>query len=377
MEKEELLYKKIQQAVEKEFPTEFKGKENVWNRIEDKLENYTLKKEKTHWKKISFVAGTIIISIVIYLFISKICIEKKSFPLQKEKTIPLIVADSILNYKNPPSLYHDRKIIRQKNNSIIDSISPNKSETLTTVELQQVTAPVPVKNTTIIYAPVHNPTVDSIAKHLTKEKKINPNESKGTRISKYNNFPPSKNTLDNTNPSFKNPDPLVVIDGEVKSLKKLQDMIENDIADSVSVLKKPLYIINGIEFTEESLFGHQPTSPYYPLHKQDILETTIYKEEEALQKFGKKGAYGVAVITTKHIKVNQDQLVVINDQIVPNKVLTKLSTNWISYTLWIPKNEAIKKYGPQGSQGAIYIKTIPLPEKDQNKINEWVEKYRN
>ena len=57
--------------------------------------------------------------------------------------------------------------------------------------------------------------------------------------------------------------PLLVIDGKVIKNKYSNDNIEASIeqinededVETVIVLKEPLYIINGMEYTEESLFG--------------------------------------------------------------------------------------------------------------------------
>ena len=61
----------------------------------------------------------------------------------------------------------------------------------------------------------------------------------------------------------------------------------------------PLYIIDGIYYSENDLFGKNPTSPYAPLNEQEIKTITILQDLEATEKYGEKGKKGVVIITTK------------------------------------------------------------------------------
>ena len=95
-------------------------------------------------------------------------------------------------------------------------------------------------------------------------------------------------------------EPLVVIDN--KAVKKSIKELEFTDGDSLIVLKEPLYIINGVEYTEQELFGPNPTSPYTPLNKQEIETLSILQDQKAVEQFGKKGSKGVVIITTKNGK---------------------------------------------------------------------------
>ena len=61
-------------------------------------------------------------------------------------------------------------------------------------------------------------------------------------------------------------------------------------------------VINGVEYSEEHLFGPNPTSPYAPLNKQKITSTKILLSEEAVSIYGEKGKKGVVIISTKNNK---------------------------------------------------------------------------
>lgn len=97
--------------------------------------------------------------------------------------------------------------------------------------------------------------------------------------------------------------PLVLIDGKVsKSKKYANGLMPESEFESVTYLENPLYIINGEQFTETEVFGPNPTSPYSPLAKQNILSTTILQGEAATNAYGEKGKNGVVIITTKDKK---------------------------------------------------------------------------
>ncbi|MBP9793736.1 MAG: hypothetical protein KBC56_07030, partial [Flavobacterium sp.] len=95
--------------------------------------------------------------------------------------------------------------------------------------------------------------------------------------------------------------PLVVVDGKATD-KKVSDIQNSDDFETIVELKNPLYIINGVEYTEKEMFGPNPTSPYYPLNKQEIESLSIYQDEEAIELYGEKGKNGVVVVKTKNGK---------------------------------------------------------------------------
>ncbi len=108
--------------------------------------------------------------------------------------------------------------------------------------------------------------------------------------------------------------PLLVIDGvpiknnydnntfDKDNLEEFEN--DNDLEDVV-FLKEPLYIINGTEYSEDSLFGKNPTCPYYPIEKQEMTSISILKPEKAIPIYGKKGGKGIVIISTKNGKPAQ------------------------------------------------------------------------
>ena len=78
--------------------------------------------------------------------------------------------------------------------------------------------------------------------------------------------------------------------------------LQPENVESLVVLDEPLYIIDGVYYSENDLFGNNPTSPYAPLNKQEIKTITILQDTEAVAKYGEKGKKGVVIITTKNGK---------------------------------------------------------------------------
>ena len=92
-------------------------------------------------------------------------------------------------------------------------------------------------------------------------------------------------------------DDLVVIDGKLS--KKSLNNINPEEVESIIELKEPVYFINGVEYSEDSLFGENPTSPYAPLSKQKIEKIEVIQPADAIKIYGEKGKKGVVIITIK------------------------------------------------------------------------------
>ena len=89
----------------------------------------------------------------------------------------------------------------------------------------------------------------------------------------------------------------MLVDGELTK-ESLSNLNPDDI-DSIIELKEPIYFINGVEYSEESLFGKNPTSPYAPLSKQKIEKIEVIQPVDAIKIYGKKGEKGVVIISIK------------------------------------------------------------------------------
>jgi hypothetical protein len=305
MEIENKLHKKIQQAAKNAESNTFPGMEKVWSRVEDKLDTNVLKQEKNSWKKISVAASVVIVATILYHFYTN------TTPVQREEN-SIVVSDTIkkkmilvaplveLKKDTTFSLKKNENVLLNNQPEIVfEELSIVHNDEMQLGELDEKTLPskesivgFSSKSDSIVAKPKSIVSVNNTIQPIIASKKIIPR----------NSFSPNKSDAMQNQKSNVKPNPLVVIDGEVESMSKIETMIDNEEIDTMIVLKKPLYIINGVEYSEESLFGKNPTSPYYPLDKQKITSTTIYQKEEAQQRYGEKGKDGVVIISTKNGK---------------------------------------------------------------------------
>jgi hypothetical protein len=293
---EEKLYKKIQQAAENAEQKDFPGMEKIWARVEDKLETQTLQKEKHLWKKLAVAASIVLVGTLTFFLLQ----EKENVVIPEntvttvdssKNTIPTPeTASGFVN--TTPEIKKDaeqilqQQIVIQNNIVINDTINyKSKKEVMipTPIAMEEVqemakTSLVPSSNNSIS----NSASINSLG-YLTKGKQ----------------YDFKMNLADTTQDKAKknaNED-LVVIDGEATK-KSLAEINPEDVV-SVIKLKEPFYIINGVEYSEESLFGENPTSPYAPLSKQKIEKIEVIQPTDAVKIYGKKGEKGVVIITIK------------------------------------------------------------------------------
>ena len=292
---EEKLYKKIQQAAENAEQKDFPGMEKIWARVEDKLETQTLQKEKHLWKKLAVAASVVLVGTLTFFLL-----QEKENVIIPENTITAIdssknsiptpeTANGLVN--TSPEIKKDaeqilqQQIVIQNNIVINDTINykSKKEVALPTIAMEEVQE---VAKTSL--APSYNNSMSNSA---------STNNSGYLAKGKSNNI--KINSAENTEEKDKNAanDDLVVIDGKKK--KKSPKNISNADYESVIELKNPLYYINGVAYTEEELYGENPTSPYAPLSKQNIDTIVVLQPERAIPIYGDKGKNGVIIITIK------------------------------------------------------------------------------
>ncbi|MBA0883951.1 carboxypeptidase-like regulatory domain-containing protein [Flavobacterium undicola] len=131
----------------------------------------------------------------------------------------------------------------------------------------------------------YNSAYATVEKSNEINKKLNPNSASLNEVVVVGYGTARKNQPKNTAPIAKY--------GTTKFYKPEKEK-------SVPHIKDALYIINGVEYSEESLFGSNPTSPYAPLSKQKIETVQILQSKEATSIYGNKSKNGVIIITTKN-----------------------------------------------------------------------------
>ena len=328
MNSEDKIYNKIKNAShkgEKDFP----GMDKVWNRVEEKLDNTIVVKKKNTWQKVAIAATVLLSFSIIYQFVAN------------DEQV-----NTNSNTKNPVIVSNDsvKKIMDEAKEVVVDNSDPKNptkainpyynSETNSTESelLQEEAAPVDLIDDS---AKKMEFRFDSNLALPEKEKvglttELNKNSNTENELSFRNSalnytstntnngyLAPSKKYDVTVKPAKSNYKPakvkaaapvqqnkdLIVIDGVAMDKnydadKELKEINTDDI-EEFTYLPNPLYIINGIEYTEESLFGKNPTSPYAPLDKQRITSTNILKPADASKIYGKKGEKGIVIITTK------------------------------------------------------------------------------
>lgn len=311
MNSEEKIYSKIKNAShkgEKDFP----GMDKVWNRVEEKLDNTIVVQKKNTWQKLA-IAATILLSFsIIYQFISNDEIIKD----KNETTNSVIVStDSV------------KKIIDKAKEVVVDNSIPTKLENKINPNITSSETSDNLIDDSAMKMEVKEDQFDSeekgeitneLNKNIGTENEVSfKNSALNSSSSNTDYLAPTKKyeaTVKPVQSKYKatksksaapvqqNKD-LVVIDGiamdkSYNAEKELEKINTEDITDT-TYLPNPLYIINGIEYSEESLFGKNPTSPYAPLDKQKITSTNILKPADATKIYGKKGEKGIIIITTK------------------------------------------------------------------------------
>ena len=292
---EEKLYKKIQQAAENAAQKDFPGMEKIWARVEDKLETQTLQKEKHLWKKLAVAASVVLVGTLTFFLL-----QEKENVIIPENTITAIdssknsiptpeTANGLVN--TSPEIKKDAEQILQQQIVIQNNIVIN--DTINYKSKKEVALP------TIAMEEVQEVAKTSLAPSYNNSMSNSASTNNSGYLAKGKRYDITMNSAETTQEKDKNVanDDLVVIDG--KLTKKSPKNISNADYESVIELKNPLYYINGVAYTEEELYGENPTSPYAPLSKQNIDTIVVLQPERAIPIYGDKGKNGVIIITIK------------------------------------------------------------------------------
>ena len=291
MENHDKIFNQIKTAAENAETNGFPAMENVWSRVEEKLDKKVLKKENVLWKKIAVAASILlIISIGFQYFTSeeKLVVPKNDIVItDTTKAVTPIknVVSDVQQITNPAIKENPNQII-EKQVATQNQIVINNNYTFAKEEAKGATISDSV-------------TLDSEVDNLVYESNTTHNWVFNSKGVAYMDADKASQVLDvkkDKQKTNKKPDPLVIIDD--KTEKELSD-VEADDVESLIVLPDPLYIINGVYYTEKELFGPKPTSPYAPLSKLKIETISILQDEKATAIYGEKGKKGVVIITTK------------------------------------------------------------------------------
>ena len=292
MENHDKIYTQFKNAADKVAEKDFPNKENVWDKIEGKLDKKVLKKETKLWKKIAVAASILLVVSVIYQFVKT---DTKLEPVTNE----VVINDSISKTTTQ---------IKVDSNAVVVTNSALKTNADAILK-EQINVQSEIVSTDFSLATSETTQIDSLVEkpkyNFKTRKDASPAtwsgngtyDGRGVKQIEGKEIIFSKEEVEKVQESDKKLEAIVVIDGEV-SKKKVADLDDEEL-ESIVELKEPLYIINGAYYSEESLFGANPTSPYAPLDKQEIKTIKILQDENATAIYGEKGKKGVVIITTK------------------------------------------------------------------------------
>lgn len=314
MDNQDKIFNRFKEAADNAETKDFPGMENVWSRVENKLDKKEDKKTISLWKKIAIAASLLLL----------ISLGSQFLTSDKEKAteIPKVVLQETEKEKaTEPALNSKDEIVSSDSGIVskeeVSKILENQTKNKQAVAIQETIAP---------NAPIVHPVA---ASKIASEAVVSANaplraedfEEEDNIVSKkdvtpemgYSSYPQRESAkvafADKNMQKAKKSTPLVVLNGnamahsnDVKKDKMMQNELPNlnpENVDSLVILDEPLYIIDGVYYSENDLFGNNPTSPYAPLDKQDIKTITILQDLEATAKYGEKGKKGVVIITTK------------------------------------------------------------------------------
>jgi hypothetical protein len=312
MDNQDKLFDKIKQASQNAEFKDFPAMEKVWARVEDKLDKKEDKKTITLWKKIAVAASFLLLISLGFQFLhtdKDTVNETPKVVIQEMQQEP--AEKPILEQKNTTPSSDSGIVSNEEATKILENHTKNKER----VAIQE-TAPAQVDP--IISVPIPNagsgkPIPLSTLREETIEEDPISSQKEVTPDMGYSKTPQRESAkvafAEKSASRAKKAAPLVVLNGnamahsnDVKKDKMIRNELPNldpENVDSLVILDEPLYIIDGIYYSENDLFGNNPTSPYAPLDKQDIKTITILQDLEATEKYGERGKKGVVIITTK------------------------------------------------------------------------------
>ena len=296
MRTEEKLYKKIQQAAENAEQKDFPGMEKIWARVEDKMETQTLQKEKHLWKKLAVAASIVLVGTLTFFLLQEkenVVIPENTITTvdSSKNTIP--TPESANGFVNTtPEIKKEAEQILQQQIVIQNNIVIN--DTINYKSKKEVMIPTP-----IAMEEVQEMAKTSLVPTYNNSMSNSASSNNSGYLAKGKRYDVTMNSAETTQEKDKkvSNEDLVLVDGKLTK-ESLSNLNPDDI-DSIIELKEPIYFINGVEYSEESLFGENPTSPYAPLSKQKIEKIEVIQPTDAIKIYGKKGEKGVVLITIK------------------------------------------------------------------------------
>ncbi|MEO7978159.1 hypothetical protein [Flavobacterium sp.] len=313
MDNQDKIFDKFKEAAHNSEQKDFPAMDKVWSRVEDKLDKKEDKKTISLWKKIAIAASLLLLISLGSQFLRS---DKKNTIQNQDVVVNEKDIQNKASKKDNAVVAKEAEIVSQAEATEILNNQIRQKQKVAFQEIQiQNAEPIGTGTSDMMADEVYNPApVQTQAENDEEE-----NSAAKGKMEMMNGYSESKEK-ESAKVAFaakqsqmvKKSAPLVILNGnaiahkdDAKRDKMMQDELPNlspENVESLVVLDEPLYIIDGIYYSENDLFGNNPTSPYAPLNKQEIKTITILQDLEATSKYGEKGKKGVVIITTKNGK---------------------------------------------------------------------------
>ncbi|MFM9987212.1 hypothetical protein [Flavobacterium sp.] len=304
MENQDKIFEQFKNAAEKAETKDFPEMEKIWSRVDAKLDTVVYKKQNNNWKKLAVAASLVLVGIIVFQFLKtedKIIIPENEIVVSDSKKE--VLSDTITEENAIVSTEENNSIIKADAEKILKKQIEAESKVAVLAEKDAEPAMTKELEESVSVSDENAKRASNVASANNSGYVLRGNVFDAIGVHHTSQESGKKESRKADSQDTKN-DPLVVIDGKPianskKSGEKTLAEMDNEELESVIYLKEPLYIINGAYYSEESLFGKNPTSPYTPLDKQEIKTIKILQDENAIAIYGEKGKKGVVIITTK------------------------------------------------------------------------------
>ncbi|MEC4003951.1 hypothetical protein OX283_004730 [Flavobacterium sp. SUN052] len=292
MDNQDNLFNKIKSAAENAETKEFPGMEKVWSRIDAKLDTKVEKKQNNNWTKLMIAASVITLITIGYQLLK---VDEQLINPSNE-----VVKEEIKSKIITPQLHFDTNavvitnpLIKENKSEILSKQLNSAPQVSSNYTLSKSEDAVRSDSVTLVRNGSFNTASSNATYGWTSGRKF---DSRGVTNSESDKIDYKVTVKEDKNQEQKIA-PIILVDGQIvnKDISSLDDEEIETIID----LKEPLYIINGIYYTEKELFGPEPTSPYAPLKKQKIETISVLEPEKAVTIYGEKGKKGIVIVTTK------------------------------------------------------------------------------
>jgi hypothetical protein len=306
MEKNNDIFNQFKNAAEKSEQRSHPINENIWDKIETNLYTKVLQKKNKIWKRLAIAA-----SLLFFMSITVVFLQKDNPKTEFENSVVAtdtitksivtdenVAAEEIDNTEVETKIFENTNIQSNAASILEKAIKTKEAETVAAAETTDFKGDFEEKVKT-----------ESLLNSKKTTRFTTPKfEARGVIAAPVQ----VEVTADETQVKTKTEPPLLILNNKAitgesgdkyKNLSNSKmDEIGKENLEEVVYLAKPLYIINGVQYSEEEMYGEKPTSPYAPLSEQEIINTVVLRGKEATKAFGKKGENGVLIITTKNGK---------------------------------------------------------------------------